>query len=80
MHSKISVICNPICYLFKDLSELNSLLEPKYKNFFEVALEDMYPGCEVRDKRVTKILPSHNVAMLMPHQRYDDDLNVTWQL
>jgi hypothetical protein len=60
------------------LTELHNLLEPQYRRFFEIVIADAYPGYEVKDKRVTKILPSHNAAMLLPYQKYDYDLKVVW--
>jgi len=60
------------------LIEIQSMLEPHYRAFFEQVINDSYPGYEVKDKRVTRILPSHNIAMLFPGERYDDDLRVLW--
>lgn len=62
------------------LAEVLDLLSPRYRSFFEHVIDDPYPGYEVKTKRVTKILPSYNGAMLVPGERYDDDLQVTWGL
>lgn len=60
------------------LAVLLEHLSPKSKWFFEQVIDDPFPGYELRKKRVTKILPNHEVMALMPGLRYDDDLNVTW--
>jgi hypothetical protein len=57
---------------------LTEHLSPRSKWFFEQVIDDPFPGYELRKKRVTKILPNHEVMALMPKLRYDDDLNVTW--
>ncbi|MUO82238.1 hypothetical protein GOZ78_24040 [Agrobacterium vitis] len=53
-------------------------LSPRNKWFFEQVINDPFPGYELRKKRVTKILPNHEVIALIPGLRYDDDLSVTW--
>ena len=60
------------------LVELQDLLAPRYREFFRHVIDDPYPGYEVKAKRVTKILPGHNAAMMFPNEKYDDELNVTW--
>lgn len=60
------------------LFELRNILAPEYQKFFDHVINDPYPGYEVKVKRVTKILPGHNAAMLFPNEKYDDDLDVRW--
>lgn len=60
------------------LYEITTYLTPDYKFFFDQVINDPYPGYEVYKKRVTKILPNHNMVALMPGMRFDHDLNVNW--
>jgi hypothetical protein len=60
------------------LVELRDLLAPRYRELFRHVIDDPYPGCEVKAKRVTKILRGHNAAMMFPNEKYDDELSVTW--
>ncbi|URK87239.1 hypothetical protein LP421_26940 [Rhizobium sp. RCAM05350] len=58
------------------LLEITEHLTKSCREFFKHVIDDPYPGYQVHKKRVTKILPNHNVDALMPRLRYDDDLNV----
>lgn len=60
------------------LIDLQHLLLPKVRKFFEQVINDSYPGFELKAKRVTKILPGHNAAMMFPGELRDEDLKVVW--
>lgn len=60
------------------LIEIMEHLTDGHRSFFEHVINDPYPGYEVHKKRVTKILPNHNMRFVMPRVRYDDDLDVSW--
>ncbi|WP_029014932.1 hypothetical protein [Niveispirillum irakense] len=60
------------------LGEIANRLEDRYREFFEQVIDDPYPGYEVNKKRVTRILPEHNMQAIMHKIRYDDDLDVIW--
>lgn len=60
------------------LLDICSLLSQPFRDFFAHVIDDPYPGYEVKDKRVTKILPSHNAAAWFPKERLDTDLRVEW--
>jgi len=61
-------------YLF----EITHYLSASHRAFFDHILDDPFPGYEVYKKRVTKILPNHNILGILEGTRYDDDLNVNW--
>lgn len=60
------------------LVEIMDHLSERHRAFFDQVIDDPYPGYELNKKRVTRILPNHNMRALMPRTRYDDDLEVTW--
>ena len=60
------------------LLEIKQCLSGRFRDFFDIVIDDPYPGYELRAQRVTKILPSHNAAMLFPNEFYDHDLKVRW--
>ena len=60
------------------LVEITEHMSERHRTFFMHVIDDPFPGYEVHKKRVTKILPNHNMRALMPRLRYDDDLKVTW--
>lgn len=60
------------------LIEIRNMLAPPYREFFDQVIDDPYPGYEVKAKRVTKILPGYNAAMLFAGEKYDDELDVSW--
>jgi hypothetical protein len=60
------------------LVEIMDHLDSRHRFFFDQVIDDPYPGYELNKKRVTKILPNHNMRALMPRLRHDDDLDVTW--
>ena len=60
------------------LVEIMDQLDSRHRFFFDQVIDDPYPGYELNKKRVTKILPNHNMRALMPRLRHDDDLDVAW--
>jgi hypothetical protein len=60
------------------LIDLRNLLSPSYRDFFDQVINDPFPGFELKAKGVTKILPEHVAAMLLPNERLDEDLEVNW--
>jgi hypothetical protein len=60
------------------LLDIQDMLAPKFRNFFEQVIDDPYPGYEVKAKRVTRILPDHNATMAFPGEKFDDELKVEW--
>ncbi len=60
------------------LAEVMDCLDLRSLEYMRVLSEDPYPGYEVNMKRVTKILPGHNVATRFKGMRFDDDLKVKW--
>lgn len=65
-----------VVHLF--LVEIMDYLTDRHRVFFDQVIADPYPGYELKKHKVTKILPNHNMLVLMPRVRYDDDLNVIW--
>jgi hypothetical protein len=59
------------------LLEIRENLDGRTRSFFDQVITDAYPGFELRKKRVTRILPDHNVTGFMQGMRYDDELDVT---
>ncbi len=60
------------------LVEIMEHLTDRHRSFFEHVIDDPYPGYEVHKKRVTKILPNHNMRGLTYKLRHDDELDVSW--
>lgn len=60
------------------LHELTTYVEPQFQAFLANVVDDPFPGFELRQKRVTRILPDHVMMMIPQGMRYDDDLRVTW--
>ena len=60
------------------LHELTTYLEKSAAFFLDQVIDDPFPGYEVRQRRVTKILPGHAMMAIAKGIRYDDDLRVTW--
>ena len=60
------------------LHELTTYLEKSAAFFLDQVIDDPFPGYEVRQRRVTKILPGHAMMAMAEGLRYDDDLRVTW--
>jgi hypothetical protein len=60
------------------LHEIKTCLSSRHQSFFEQVITDPYPGYEVKKKRVTRILPNHNMSGYIEGLRYDDELQVNW--
>jgi len=60
------------------LVEITDHLTDRHRIFFDQVITDPFPGYEVHKKRVTRILPNHNIRGVMPGMRYDDELDVSW--
>jgi hypothetical protein len=61
------------------LHEITECLSPQARKFFQLVINDNYPGFEVKDQRVTRILPDVVMTGSFPGMRYDDELDVEWQ-
>lgn len=60
------------------LHQLTTYLQENAAFFFEQVINDPFPGYEVRQRRVTRILPD-TVMMAMPGGiRCDDELRIVW--
>lgn len=60
------------------LIEIREYLAERHQWFFDQVITDPYPGYDVHKKRVTRLLPNHNVRAVMTPLRYDDQLKVSW--
>lgn len=60
------------------LHELTTYLEPPFEEFLPIVINDPFPGFEVRQRRITRILPNHVMMATPVGLRYDDDLRVVW--
>ncbi|MCI3131945.1 hypothetical protein [Phenylobacterium aquaticum] len=58
--------------------ELTTYLDPPTAEFLDNVIDDSFPGFEIKQRRVTRILPDQVVIAVMAGMRYDDDLRVTW--
>jgi len=62
------------------LHEITTYLSPQSQGFFAEVMADPYPGYEVRKNRVGCILPDYSLSTYLEGLRYDDELNVDWNV
>lgn len=60
------------------LFELIRCLHPKAHSWFLNIMNDSYPGFEMRQKRITRLFPSHLATVNFPGMRFDDELEIEW--
>jgi len=60
------------------LVEIAECLTERHQAFFEQVITDAFPGCELKKRRVTRILPDHRAMSMLEGIRYDDQLDVQW--
>ena len=60
------------------LVEIADCLSERHRAFVDQVISDAYPGYDVVRHRATRLFPDHVITSIIPHVRYDDELNVQW--